>query len=102
MPGSPSADLDAVIRLCLYGCNRMPASRRYATYVMMSSCGHWSSYSDIDECARGLDNCKQKEGDCVNTPGSFTCGCGNYREEKEGRCVGKSCYPAKPEAKFND
>ncbi|CDI74209.1 microneme protein 7, putative [Eimeria praecox] len=42
---------------------------------------------DIDECAQGLDNCKQKGGDCVNTPGSFTCGCGLYRQEKDGVCI---------------
>ncbi|OEH76827.1 microneme protein [Cyclospora cayetanensis] len=42
---------------------------------------------DIDECARGLDNCQQKGSDCVNTPGSYECGCGTYREEKGGTCV---------------
>ncbi|KAL8269185.1 hypothetical protein Esti_006891 [Eimeria stiedai] len=42
---------------------------------------------DIDECARGTDNCKIKGGDCVNTPGSYICGCGDYREEKNGKCV---------------
>lgn len=46
--------------------------------------------ADIDECAQGLDNCKQKGGDCVNTPGSFTCGCGPYRNEKDGICVGEA------------
>ncbi|CDJ36309.1 microneme protein 7, putative [Eimeria mitis] len=46
-----------------------------------------STCVDIDECAQGLDNCKQKGGDCVNTPGSFTCGCGPYRQERDGICV---------------
>ena len=32
---------------------------------------------DIDECARGTDNCDGQNGECTNTNGSFSCACKN-------------------------
>ena len=33
-----------------------------------------SNHVDIDECSDGTHDCSQT---CINTVGSFTCGCGN-------------------------
>lgn len=43
-------------------------------------------YLDINECNETTDNCQQS---CVNTPGSFTCGCkAGYTRSQDGRtCV---------------
>ena len=48
------------------------------------------SFSDIDECSRGTDNCDHT---CTNTDGSYTCGCNTgYFLESDGhscQCGGR-------------
>ena len=45
-------------------------------------------FLDIDECSENSHDCEQV---CVNTPGSFTCSCGEgYEALYDGRsCVGR-------------
>lgn len=51
--------------------------------------------SDIDECARGLDDC-DTVATCTNTAGSYTCSCiAGYTdsgEGKTGQCQGLKSY----------
>ena len=46
------------------------------------------SQTDVDECALGLDDCHNNS-QCVNTPGSFTCVCGNGFTGNYPNCCGK-------------
>ena len=45
-------------------------------------------YSDLDECARGEDNC-HPWANCTNTPGSFKCTCKEGYAGDGVRCYGK-------------
>ena len=49
----------------------------------------WSLYdgTDIDECARGTDNC-DSNADCINTQGSFQCDCRDGYEGNGRICTG--------------
>ena len=46
-------------------------------------------FLDVDECSENSHNCEQV---CVNTPGSFTCSCGEgYEALDNGRsCIGRA------------
>ncbi|XP_070537581.1 uncharacterized protein [Ptychodera flava] len=44
-------------------------------------------FADIDECERGIDTCNQTISSCVNTEGSFECGCfDGYRLKDNKTC----------------
>ena len=60
--------------------------RIYAFYVRISL-----PPTDIDECTDETDNCEQT---CMNTNGSFVCGCNpGYMLDGNGRnCLGRSTY----------
>ena len=45
------------------------------------------NFEDIDECALGTDNC-DSQATCVNTIGSFTCGCNVGYTGNGITCVG--------------
>ena len=42
--------------------------------VIVIHCVHFSHETDIDECARDIDDCNEHAA-CTNTPGSFECRC---------------------------
>ena len=54
---------------------------------------HYSrlSFSDINECTNGDNECDKNHASCDNTVGSYTCSCdGGYMTTNNGRtCVGE-------------
>ena len=44
--------------------------------------------SDINECARGIDNCIDPSETCANTDGGFTCSCSRGYDLIGSVCVG--------------
>ena len=51
----------------------------------------YAYYTDIDECARGRDNC-DINAECINTGGSFLCVCRAGYEGNGQQCTGISAY----------
>ena len=76
---------------CSHGCYSAQG-RAYCTCPEGLQLGEdWRTCHDIDECGLG-SVCDQ--GQCVNTPGSFTCvtkECGPGQEERAGECVPAAC-----------
>ena len=66
----------------------MPSLHRACTDTLIQSCMHVClkfscCQSDIDECSEGSANCDEV---CINTDGSYTCGCHNsgYSLQSDG------------------
>ena len=49
-------------------------------------CTFASTFSDVDECAQGTDNCAQR---CINTEGAYSCVCSDGYEGDGFNCQGK-------------
>lgn len=52
-----------------------------------------STLSEVDECTRGIHDCKSDER-CLDLPYGFTCEtiCSEGYEVTRGVCTGKKCY----------
>ena len=64
------------------------------TIATFNSIGLSINYADIDECEGGFDTCGDGSGGgCVNTIGSYECGCANgFVLDGDNQCMGTSVF----------
>ena len=52
--------------------------------------------TDVDECSTGFHNCHDRNAECKNIPGSYTCRCKHGYHSKNGVCTGKDLHALWP------